>query len=127
MEKVKIKSFTDLNAWMEAHKLVLSIYKITSKFPLEERFGLTNQIQRATVSISSNIAEGFSRHTYLEKRQFYYHALGSLTEVQNQILIARDLGYVSKELFSEIASQTVIVSKLINGLIKSATSSHSNT
>lgn len=114
-----IKSFTDLDAWKEGHKLVLRIYKATALFPDTERFGLINQIQRAVVSITSNISEGFSRNSDKEKLNFFYTALGSLTEVQNQLLIARDLGYINKELFKELASQTVIVSKLINGLIKS--------
>ena len=114
----KIKSFTDLNAWKEGHKLVIIIYKQTKEFPKEELFSLTNQIQRASVSITSNIAEGFSRRSEKEKIQFYYIALGSLTEVQNQLLIARDIGYIKNETFKQIADQTVIVSKLCNGLIK---------
>lgn len=114
-----IKSFTDLNAWKEGHKLVLMMYKMTKSFPSKERFDLTSQIQRAAVSITSNIAEGFSRNSSREKVQFYYTALGSLTEVQNQLLIAKDLEYINQSLFKEVASQTVIVSKLINGLIKS--------
>lgn len=127
MEDKKIKSFTDLRAWKKAHLLVLSVYKVTKTFPAEERFGLTNQMQRAGVSISSNIAEGFSRNSNLEKKQFYYIALGSLTEVQNQLLIARDLGYISAEAFKNIAEQTVVVSKLINGLIKSVKEVSRNT
>lgn len=118
MEKQKIKSFTDLNAWREAHSLMLMIYKLTKKFPKEELYGLTNQIRRAAVSISSNIAEGFSRRSNSEKRQFYYQALGSLTELQNQLLISRDIGYLDKNTFSEIADQTVTISKLTNALIK---------
>ena len=114
----KIKSFTGLTAWQEAHKLVLEIYKITKIFPKEEMFGLINQLRRAAVSITSNIAEGFSRNSYREKLQFYYLALGSLTEVQNQILVARDITYISKTDFEKLAEQTVKVSKLINGLIK---------
>lgn len=114
-----IKSFTDLNAWKEGHLLVLQIYKMTKLFPSDEKFGLTNQIQRAAVSITSNIAEGFSRNSNKEKIQFYYTALGSLTEVQNQLLISKDLGYINLALFKEISFQTVVVSKLINGLIKS--------
>jgi len=117
-ESSKIKSFTDLNAWKEAHKLVLLIYQITRNFPKEELFGLVNQIRRAAVSITSNIAEGFSRSSYKEKAQFYAVALGSLTEVQNQLLIARDLGYITKDKFIEIANMTVTVNKLLNGLIK---------
>ncbi len=113
-----IKSFTDLDAWKEGHKLVLKIYEATSQFPDNERFGLINQIRRAVVSITSNISEGFSRQSDKEKINFFYTALGSLTEVQNQLLISRDLSYINKEFFKELATQTVIVSKLVNGLIK---------
>ena len=112
----KIKNFTDLNAYKEAHKLVLIIYKFTAKFPKEERYGLINQMRRATVSITSNIAEGFSRNTIKDKCQFYTLAQGSLTELQSQLLISRDLSYLTREDFNQIANQTVIVNKLINGL-----------
>jgi len=118
MNNGKIKSFTDLNAWKEAHVLVLKIYELTKNFPKEEQFGLTNQLRRAVVSITSNIAEGFSRSSYKEKSQFYSIALGSLTEVQNQLIIARDLGYITTKEFSELADKTITVSKLLNGLIK---------
>jgi four helix bundle protein len=118
MNQGKIQSFTDLNAWQEAHSLVLKIYELTKKFPKEEQFGLTNQIRRAVVSITSNIAEGFSRRSYKEKSQFYSMALGSLTEVQNQLLIARDILYITRTEFSLLAEKTVIVSKLLNGLIR---------
>ncbi len=115
---ITIKSFTDLNAWKEGHKLVLSIYRITGNFPKEEQFGLIIQLRRAVVSVTSNIAEGFSRNSYKEKVQFYSMSLGSLTEIQNQLLIAKDLQYISKEDFLILAQQTVIINKLINGLIK---------
>ena len=116
----KIKNFTELNAWREGHKLVLMIYKVTNDFPKEEQFGLALQLRRAIVSFTSNVAEGFGRKTYKEKRRFYSMALGSLTEVQNQLLIARDVGYVNNEIFDGLASKTVILSKLTNGLIKSS-------
>ncbi|HLC87438.1 MAG TPA: four helix bundle protein [Patescibacteria group bacterium] len=115
----KIESFTDLIAWKEAHHLALAIYKVTEDFPKKELFSLIDQMRRCSVSISSNIAEGFSRQTKKEKIQFYYMSLGSLTELQNQLLIARDIEYLSKEKFNEIAAKTVHVSKLVNGLIKS--------
>ncbi len=118
MDNNKIKSFTDLNAWKEGHKLVIEIYRITKDFPKEELFGLTNQIRRAAVSITSNIAEGFSRQSPKEKMQFYYIAQGSLTELQNQLLISLDIGYVDQNKFDKIAELTVVVHKLINGLIK---------
>lgn len=116
----KIESFTDLNAWKEGHKLVLEIYRATKDFPREEVFGLTNQMRRCVVSITSNIAEGFSRNTSKDKAQFYAISLGSVTELQNQLLVARDVNYLNKEKFQEIAAQTVVVHKLINGLIKSS-------
>ncbi len=75
-------------------------------------------MRRCSVSITSNIAEGFSRQSYKEKIQFYSISLGSVTELQNQLLISRDIGFISKDKFKEIANQTVIVNKIINGLIK---------
>lgn len=117
--KKKIKSFTDLHTWQEGHKLVLMIYEITKDFPKEELFSLTSQMRRAAVSITSNIAEGFSRSTLKDKRQFYTKAQSSLTELQNQLIIAKDVGYLTKEKFNEIAQQTITVHKLITGLRKS--------
>lgn len=114
-----IQSFTGLHAWQEAHKLVVMVYKLTKQFPKEEIFGITNQLRRAAVSITSNIAEGFSRKSYTEKLQFYCTSLGSLTEVQNQLLISRDVEHLSSERFQDAAALTVTVSKLLNGLIKS--------
>lgn len=121
-ESRRIKTFTDLDAWKEGHKLVLMTYKLTKNFPKEEMFGLIGQMRRCVVSITSNIAEGFSRHSYKEKLQFYSMAQGSVTELQNQALVARDVGYVSKEEFQEIAEQSVKVHKIINGLIKKSKS-----
>ncbi|MBI4032211.1 four helix bundle protein [Candidatus Berkelbacteria bacterium] len=113
----KIRNFTDLNAWKEAHALVLNVYRLTKSFPREEQFGLVIQLRRAAISITSNIAEGFSRTSPKEKAQFYSMALGSLTEVENQIIIAQGLGYLTGEAGS-FGEQFIIVNKLINGLIK---------
>lgn len=115
---MKVESFTDLVAWQEAHRLALEIYKITKHFPREELYSLTDQIRRCVVSIGSNIAEGFARRSKKEKLQFYYTALGSLAELQNQLLLAKDIGYLEKAIFQGLAEQTVRTSKLINGLIK---------
>lgn len=120
--KKNIRSFTDLDTWQEGHKLVILIYKASREFPREEQFGLTNQIRRAAISITSNIAEGFSRHSFKEKAQFYSIALGSLTEVQSQLIIGKDIGYLSKDGYEKLATQTIIVSKLCNGLIKKSRS-----
>ena len=74
----QIKEFTDLIVWQKGHKLVLTVYLVTKKFPREELFGLSSQMRRAGVSITSNIAEGFGRKGFKEKIQFYYLAKGSL-------------------------------------------------
>jgi|SRR3989344_542880 len=119
MTTYKIKSFTGLIAWQESHRLVLLVYKLTKKFPQNE-FSLIDQMKRCAVSITSNIAEGFSRKSKKEKNQFYYISLGSTTELQNQLLISKDLEYITKAEFLKAAEQTVRVHKLINGLIKSS-------
>lgn len=116
--KNKIYTFKDLYAWQEGHRLVLSIYAITQGFPKQEMFGLTNQLRRAAVSITSNIAEGFSRSSYKEKSQFYSIALGSLTEVENQLTIAKDISHITEKEYTKLEQQIIIVSKLLNGLIK---------
>ncbi|MEK7066712.1 MAG: four helix bundle protein [Patescibacteria group bacterium] len=114
----KICRFTDLITWRKGHGLVLKVYGVVAKFPQHERFALSDQIRRAVISVTSNIAEGFSRQGRKEKIQFYYLSMGSLTEVQNQLLVARDVGYITPEEFMDIAVDSVEVSKLLRGLIK---------
>ena len=102
----KIRNFTDLRAWQEGHKLVLYVYQLTRKFPKEELFALTSQLRRAVTSITSNIAEGFSRHSYKEKVNFYHISLGSTTEVENQLIISKDIGYISEMEFQKAQRST---------------------
>jgi four helix bundle protein len=118
MQNKKIEKFTDLVAWQEGHKLVIMIYRATKNYPKEEMFGIISQMRRCAVSVVSNIAEGFSRKTFRDKNQFYIMALGSVSELQSQLLISRDLRYMDNKKFTEIAEKTVLVSKLVNGLIK---------
>ena|SRR3989344_4330592 len=118
----KIHSFTDLIAWKQGHQLVLAIYAIISGFPKHEAYALSDQIKRCVVSITNNIAEGFSRRTSKDKIQFYYISLGSVTELQNQLIIAQDLKYLTNEQFKNLYEQAIRVHKLIFGLIKSAKS-----
>jgi len=120
MNNGKIQNFTDLNAWLKGHELVIEIYQITKSFPREEIFGLVSQMRRCAVSITSNIAEGFSRQSYKDKTQFYSIAQGSLTELQNQLLISKDVGFILKKQYQEILEKTIIVHKLTNGLIKAS-------
>lgn len=118
-----IRSFTDLIVWQKGHALVLEIYRVASLFPKEELYGLTSQMKRAAISITSNIAEGFVRHSKKEKAQFYYIALGSATELQNQLLIAKDLKFVTAERFNLLIEKVVEISRLTNSLIRSIVNS----
>lgn len=115
--RTKIQSFTDLIAWQQGHALVLMLYSSTKLFPRDEDFALKHQIRKAAVSITSNIAEGFSRQSVRDKANFYTIALGSVTEIQNQILISRDVGYLTAERFDQLSKQSVSVCKILHGLI----------
>ncbi len=114
-----IQTFTDLTTWKKAYELTVKIYKATERFPKEEIFGITSQLRRAAVSISSNIAEGFSRISKKEKIQFLYIALGSLTEVQNLLMLSRDFKYIEFSQYNELIDLTNETGKLINGFIRS--------
>jgi four helix bundle protein len=122
MEKEKIKSFQDLRVWQEAHLLVVLIYRTTRSFPKEEQFGLTNQIRRAAVSITSNLAEGFGRETFKDRIHFYIMSLGSLNEIQSQLLVAKDVNYLHDKNWLELENKIIIINKMLNGLIKKSRS-----
>lgn len=121
--KIPIQKFTDLLAWQEAHKFVLVLYKATESFPSREMFGLTNQMRRAAVSITSNIAEGFGRRTEKEKMRFYDISIGSLNEIRSQLFLSRDLMYLQPEQFDSLDKQLEAAHRLLNGLIRSIASS----
>jgi four helix bundle protein len=118
MDNGKIQSFRDLNVWNEGHKLVVMVYKITKSFPKEETYSIIDQMRRAASSITANIAEGFGRHTFKEKVQFYYLSKGSLLELENFILIAKDVGYLNQINFNSLLNQATIVDRLLQGFIK---------
>ncbi len=111
------KSYRDLIAWQKAIQLVTDIYKVTRQFPKEEIYGLTSQLRRAAVSIPSNIAEGQSRLSKPEFRNFLSHARGSLVEVETQLLIAQNLGYLTKPVADQLLNQTTEVARILNGLL----------
>jgi four helix bundle protein len=116
-DKDKITSFTDLIVWQKSHTFVLEIYKVTKTFPKEEVFCLTSQMRQVAVSVTSNIAESFSRKSSKEKSQFYMHSRGSLVELQNQLLICRDIGLISNSIFLEVSQLSIEVHKLLNAFI----------
>jgi len=116
---VTIQTFKEAIVWQKAHKLTLSIYESTKKFPKNEEYALTNQMRRAAVSIPSNIAEGFKRRTIKDGVHFYNIAEGSLEELKYQILLSKDLGYISEEIFNDLEIMTNEVGKLLFGWKKS--------
>jgi len=119
---VKINKFTDLEAWIEAHKLTLLVYKITQSFPKTEIYGLVSQLRRAAVSVESCIAEGFCRYHYKDRLNFYYDARGSVGEIQSQTIDAKDLNFVNEEMFRQVFDQAEKVGVILGGLIRSTES-----
>ncbi len=111
----KIKYFTDLIVWQKSHQLVLDIYKITSGFPNEEKFGLVSQMRRAAYSIPANIAEGFKRQGTKDKIRFYNIAQGSLSEVSYFLILTTDLNYTKANFRGNVEE----IEKLLAGLIRS--------
>jgi four helix bundle protein len=114
---LKMQDFKKLAVWQKSHTFTVNLYKITSNFPIEEKYGLTNQIRRASISIESNIAEGCGRNGNKELTRFLYIAKGSALEVECQILIARDLGYLSKEKSDLLESKINEIARMLTSLI----------
>ena len=123
----KIRSFKDLRTWRAAYELSLTIYRATKLFPESEKFGLSNQLRRAAVSVASNIAEGFSRQGVKEKIQFYYMAKGSLSEIECQLMIAEGVGYISGEQLEVFEQDILSTSKMLSALLRSAHAKWPNT
>jgi four helix bundle protein len=111
--------YRDLVVWQRAIELVTDIYRRTASFPDHERFGLTSQLRRAAVSVPSNIAEGQGRFTRGEFRQFLGQARGSLLEIETQITICRNLGYMREVETEELLERTGEVGRMLNGLVQS--------
>lgn len=113
-----IRTFQEILAWQKAHQLTLRVYKATDKYPRAEQFGLILQSRRCAVSIPSNIAEGFKRKSRADSIHFYNIAQGSLEELKYQMILARDLHYISESEYSDFEALADETGKLINGWIK---------
>lgn len=113
----KIKSYRDLIVWQKAVELCVLIYRITQEFPKNELYGLTSQLRRCSVSIPSNIAEGFQRGYLKEYIHFLYISFGSGAELETQILVAHKINYLNQEKFDELNSILEEVMKMLNSLI----------
>ncbi|RMG30468.1 MAG: four helix bundle protein [Gammaproteobacteria bacterium] len=93
MARMPARRFQDLDVWKKAHEWVLMVYRFSERFPAHERYGLTAQLRRAAISVPANIAEGFSKRSYLDKARYYNIAQGSLEECRYYLILSRDLGY----------------------------------
>ncbi|MBE0426520.1 MAG: four helix bundle protein [Nitrospirae bacterium] len=109
----------ELNVFTKIHAMVLKVYKITKQIPSEERFGLISQIRRAAVSIPSNLLEGANRLNSKEYRQFVGISRGSAAELKYQLLLSKDLGYLSEDIFNSINEEIKDISRMLYGLAKS--------
>ena len=114
----KIKNFKDLKIWQKGIELTKSIYQLSGNFPYEEKFGITGQMRRSSISVPSNIAEGFMRQHNKEYKQFLYISLGSLAELETQVILSEELGFVEKIHIQSILSNIQELNKMIMGLIK---------
>jgi len=114
-----MESWRELKVWQKAHALVLEIYKLTARFPNDERFRLKDQLCRAATSVPANIVEGQSRQTTKEYVHFLYNARGSLEETRYHLLLAKDLGLIDPVTYGRLAEDYEMVSKMLNGLIQS--------
>ena len=114
-----VRSYHELVAWKKAIDLVTEIYRSTQSFPRQEMYGLTSQLRRAAVSIPSNIAEGQGRLSRGEFKQFLGHARGSVFELDSQIIIARNLGYLDEHGSNLLLDRIHEVGRILNGLLAS--------
>ncbi len=108
--------FEKLDVWQNSIELAKQIYVLTESFPKEELYGLTSQIRRAVISVSSNIAEGSSKNSFKDQARFSEISFGSLLEVLNQIILARELAYITEESFISCRKNIEIISRQLNSL-----------
>ena len=109
-------AFENMNAWQEARKLVIEVYRLLDEFPKFETYALCDQIRRSVVSVSSNLAEGSERFSLKEQLHFYEISYGSLMETYNQLILAVDLKYIGDDNLEELRPQIDIVARMLNGL-----------
>ena len=110
-------NYTELDVWKYSRELVKLVYKLTKSYPQEELYGLTNQIRRSVISVPSNIAKGVGRQSNKETIHFLFIAKGSLNEVETQLYLSFDLGYISEEELKNILEKVISNKKLLNGFI----------
>ncbi len=123
---MRLYSFEKLDVWQRSRELASRVYNLTLNFPAEEKFGLTNQMRRAAISVASNIAEGSSRSSMKDQARFSEIAFGSLMEVLNQLVISSDLKYLTEEELSQMRPLIEEIGNKLNSLRKFQLKQHSN-
>lgn len=113
----KIKSFKQLKIWQKGIEIVKDIYTLTKQFPKEELYGIPSQMRRSAISMPSNIAEGFKRYHSKEYSQFLHIVLGSAAELETQLIIAKELGFINEEKLNDISEKLDHISKMISSLL----------
>jgi four helix bundle protein len=113
-----MKDFRSLKVWEKAHTLTLAVYRLTEQFPKQELYALTNQIQRAAVSVPANIAEGCGKDSDRELKRYFSIAMGSASELEYLLLLARDLGYLQAGSYQSLQSDLVETCKMLNSFIQ---------
>ena len=110
--------YRQLSVWKRAHSLSLEVFRLTAAFPSSERYGLAAQLRRATTSVVSNIAEGCSRHSNRDEIRFFRIARGSVCELECQLLLSRDVGFLKVEVWNQLDDECHEVGRMLNGLIR---------
>ena len=113
--------YRNLSVWKRAHMLALGVFRSTASFPLSERYGLAAQLRRAATSVVSNIAEGSGRHSNRDEMRFFRIARGSVSELECQLLLSRDIGFLEVQAWTQLDHDCHEVGKMLNGLIRSYT------
>ena len=113
--------YRNLSVWKRAHMLALGVFRSTASFPLSERYGLAAQLRRAATSVVSNIAEGSGRHSNRDEMRFFRIARGSVSELECQLLLSRDIGFLEVQAWTQLDHDCHVVGKMLNGLIRSYT------
>src|SRR5713226_846858 len=116
-----VKDFRDLHVWQKAHHLTLAVYRFTASFPRDELYGLTTQLRRSSSSIAANLAEGCGRNGDAELARFCSIAMGSASELDYHLLLAKDLKLLNTTDYAEVAQHTTEVKRMLTGLIRKLT------
>lgn len=113
-----MRDFRELKVWHKAHALTLEVYRVTKLFPKEELYALTSQIRRAAVSIGANVAEGAGKTSRPDFGRFLQIALGSASELEYELLLSRDLGYLANPIYQQLSEQVIETKKMLTGFIQ---------